>query len=145
MDKKRDDMVSLDEFKEFFNKLSTSDFASLTEFLFQIFDTNGNTQFIILVEVSYFSTRILLTMWVEFLYNPEVICFSDHTLRGRSQTTFTRQGGCPNVNKCQQGAGRWSVLCQRWHFFISFQYCNYSKYENNQKSKKNNECFAYIV
>ena len=62
MDKKRDDMVSLDELKEFFKKLSTSDFASLTEFLFQIFDTNGNTQFIILVEVSYFSTRILLTM-----------------------------------------------------------------------------------
>ena len=37
-------------------------------------------------------------------------------LWGRSQTTFTRQGtqvgGCPNVNKCQQGVGRWSVLCQ---------------------------------
>jgi len=42
MDKKRDDMVSLDEFKEFFKNLSTSDFASLTEFLFQIFDTNDN-------------------------------------------------------------------------------------------------------
>ena len=48
MDKKRDNMVTLDEFKEFFNKLSTSDFASFTEFLFQIFDTNGNsTKFII--------------------------------------------------------------------------------------------------
>ena len=45
MDKKRDNMVSLDEFKEFFNKLSTSDFASLTEFLFQIFDTNGKGPF----------------------------------------------------------------------------------------------------
>ena len=43
MDKKRDNMVTLDEFKEFFNKLSTSDFASFAEFLFQIFDTNGNT------------------------------------------------------------------------------------------------------
>ena len=56
MDKKRDDMVSLDEFKEFFNKLSTCDFASLTEFLFQIFDTNGNTKFK-LVEVSCFSNQ----------------------------------------------------------------------------------------
>ena len=56
MDKKRDDMVSLDEFKEFFNKLSTCDFASLTEFLFQIFDTNGNTKFK-LVEVSCFSDQ----------------------------------------------------------------------------------------
>ena len=49
-------MVSLDEFKEFFNKLSTCDFASLTEFLFQIFDTNGNTKFK-LVEVSCFSNQ----------------------------------------------------------------------------------------
>ena len=56
MDKKRDNMVSLDEFKEFFKKLSTSDFASLTEFLFQIFDTNGNTKFII-VKVSCFSNK----------------------------------------------------------------------------------------
>ena len=56
MDKKRDNMVSLDEFKEFFNKLSTSDFASLTEFLFQIFDINGNTKFII-VKVSCFSDQ----------------------------------------------------------------------------------------
>ena len=24
-------------------------------------------------------------------------------LRGHSQTSFTRQSGCPNVNKCQQG------------------------------------------
>ena len=57
MDKKRDDMVSLDEFKEFFNKLSTSDFASLTEFLFQIFDTNGNSTIFIIVEVSCISDQ----------------------------------------------------------------------------------------
>ena len=56
MDKKRDDMVSLDEFKEFVNKLSTSDFATLMEFLFQIFDTNGNKKFII-VKVSCFSDQ----------------------------------------------------------------------------------------
>ena len=56
MDKKRDNMVSLDEFKEFFKKLSTSDFASLTEFLFQIFDTNGNTKFIT-VKVRCFSDQ----------------------------------------------------------------------------------------
>ena len=56
MDKKRDNMVSLDEFKEFFKKLSTSDFVSLTEFLFQIFDTNGITKFII-VKVSCFSDQ----------------------------------------------------------------------------------------
>ena len=57
MDKKRDNMVTLDEFKEFFNKLSTSDFASFTEFLFQIFDTNGNSTKFIIVEVSCFSDQ----------------------------------------------------------------------------------------
>ena len=58
MDKKRDNMVTLDEFKEFFNKLSTSDFASFAEFLFQIFDTNGN------------STKFII-VWSQLLSRPE--------------------------------------------------------------------------
>ena len=66
MDKKRDNMVTLDEFKEFFNKLSTSDFASFTEFLFQIFDSNGNSTKFIILEVSCFSDQnsVLNVSWI---------------------------------------------------------------------------------
>ena len=41
MNKTNEDTVSLDEFRQFFNSMSTCDFDSLTEFLFEIFDTNG--------------------------------------------------------------------------------------------------------
>ena len=41
MDKAKDDKVSLEEFKQFFQKMSASDRNTLTEFLFRIFDTKG--------------------------------------------------------------------------------------------------------
>ena len=41
MDKAKDDKVSLEEFKQFFQKMSASDRNTLTEFLFRIFDPNG--------------------------------------------------------------------------------------------------------
>ena len=41
MNKTNEDTVSLDEFRQFFNSMSTCDFHALTEFLFEIFDTNG--------------------------------------------------------------------------------------------------------
>ena len=69
MDKTKEDTVSLDEFRQFFNKLSTCDFDSLTEFLFQIFDTNGMQNLLKLKSVVFIrqkSSHGDMLFWVTF-------------------------------------------------------------------------------